>query len=112
LFISILVSRISFGHYLTVKDGHDNCGNGDFRHIKDIWDLFQPTPYNGTEHLATYHGEFGVSRARIQRTPKHLYGELLRIITAPKDDPIYKEEGRFDYKGVPDGYVFLPQLSV
>lgn len=116
----------SFGLYVTVTNGGDNWGNGDFPHIKDIWDLFQPTiPYSiptpegedfrkyGITHLSSYHGEFGVSRERILQTPKAAYAKLLKVLTAPKDDPIYKEEGHWSWKGVEDGCVsfFMSSIS-
>jgi len=99
----------SFGLYITVTNGADNWGNGDFPRIGYIWTLFQPTPYtaeggkSGVTHLSSYHGLFGVSRERIMRTPKHVYERVYKVLTAPADDPIYKEEGHWSWKGVPDG---------
>jgi len=41
------------------------------------------------------------------RTPKHVYERIYRILTAPADDPIYKEEGHWAWKGVPDGLSYF-----
>jgi len=101
-----LMAQSRFGHYLTVTHGHDDWGNGDFRDIERIWKRIYPEkPYPNEPLLATYHGEFGVSRARIRNNPRATYEELRKVLQAPAADPIYQEEGHWGCKGVPDGYV-------
>lgn len=91
---------------MTTTHGKDDWGNGDFPQMERIWArLFPDVPFPESRLLATYHGEFGVSRARIRSNPVHIYEEILAVLQAPADDPIYKEEGHWSWKGVPDGCV-------
>lgn len=89
---------------MTFQNNTDMWGNGHFPHIANIWSLFQDAPYsNTTRILGSYPGEFGVSRTRIRRTPKETYQKVYAALAADKDDPNYREEGSWGYKGVPDG---------
>lgn len=102
------ISLARFGHYQTTTHGHDDWGNGDFAHMERIWErIFPGTSLPETPILSTYHGEFGVSRARIRSNPQHIYEELRKVLQAPADDPIYQEEGHWGYKGIPDGYAVI-----
>ncbi|KZP20713.1 hypothetical protein FIBSPDRAFT_534070 [Athelia psychrophila] len=94
------VGFMSFGHYLTVTHGSDGWGNGDFPRTGDIYELFRDKPYPHEPLLATYHGQFIVSRERIKRHPKHKYEKLLKILEAPMDDPIHNEG--WGYKDTPE----------
>ncbi|KZP20702.1 hypothetical protein FIBSPDRAFT_741950 [Athelia psychrophila] len=65
-----------------------------------LWALPDDKPYPDEPLLATYHGQFIVSRERIRRHPKHKYEKLLSILEAPLDDPIHNEG--WGYKDTPE----------
>ena len=81
---------LSFGPYI-----HTECGKtwpGDYFQMKRIWKMFTETECpEGESQLASWSGQFITSKDRIRSHPIEKYKELLRLMTAPPDDPIYDE---------------------
>lgn len=72
--------------------------------MAEIWNWTQPAPMPEKQAvISTWHGSFGVSRARILLRSKDVYQKILDRLESPVGDPIYDEDGHWDWKGVPDG---------
>ncbi|KAJ3298190.1 hypothetical protein HDU79_000078 [Rhizoclosmatium sp. JEL0117] len=56
--------------------------------------------------MASYNGQFIVSRKRIQQSPKKLYVYLKRLLEAPEDDFIHKDQQFRGWESSPDDPVF------
>ncbi|TIB98482.1 hypothetical protein E3Q17_02948 [Wallemia mellicola] len=81
---------LSLGPYVLSQ-----CGEswpGSYPQMKSIWSLFHGEPCPENEHqLSTWSGQFVVSRQRIRHNHYKNYVEMLHLMTAPSDHPIYDE---------------------
>ncbi|KAH8918421.1 hypothetical protein BT69DRAFT_1193007, partial [Atractiella rhizophila] len=74
------------------KDLFHGVGNGEYERMKDIYRMFKGKEcIDGTHQVATYSGQFVVSRERIERNLLSTYQELDDMLEAPEGSDIYKE---------------------
>lgn len=81
---------MSFGPYLNMTEGKDVIGN-EFSRINDIYSIFRQELHPPHRVLATWAGQFVVSRKRLLDNTYKSYRNLLDIFEAPEDHWIWNE---------------------
>lgn len=101
----VLTHAHSLGQYLWLHDGVDSFGNGHYPQVQVFWELFHDKTSDSYPAdagiLASYGGQFVVSRRRVLRNPKSAYEQLERILVSKPGEPDHL--GGFDYKGQAEG---------
>ncbi|KAG0146758.1 hypothetical protein CROQUDRAFT_500119 [Cronartium quercuum f. sp. fusiforme G11] len=93
---------LSFGPYLNSICGKDGLGNGYYDRMRDIYVMFYETFCPPTGQLASYAGQFVVSKKRILRNSYTKYDKLKKILEAPLEHWIHSEGTWFKWKGSTD----------
>lgn len=93
---------LSFGPYLISVCGQDGLGNGNYERMRDIYTLIYDSFCPPTGQLASYAGQFVVSRRRILRNRYEKYLNLRNLLEAPIEHWIHREGGWFKWKGSTD----------
>jgi len=81
---------MSFGPYINMTEGVDVHGN-TFSRINDIYAMFRQDLHPPHTLLATWAGQFIVSRKRLLDNTFKSYRNLLSVFEAPEDHWIWKE---------------------
>ena len=81
---------MSFGPYLNMTEGKDVIGN-EFSRINDIYSIFRQELHPPHRVLATWAGQFVVSRKRLLDNTYKSYRNLLDIFEASEDHWIWNE---------------------
>ena len=89
-YVNTATGFISFGPYTPSHCGHTT--NFEFLQMNNIWKIFKgfDCPH-GDVQTASWSGQFLVSKDRILENDKNAYVEMLNLISAPSDHPIYDE---------------------
>ncbi|KAA1113410.1 hypothetical protein PGT21_030847 [Puccinia graminis f. sp. tritici] len=93
---------LSFGPYLVSVCGQDGLGNGNYERMRDIYTMFYNSFCPPTGQLASYAGQFVVSKARILSNRYEQYLNMRRLLEAPKEHWIHQEGGWLKWKGATD----------
>ncbi|KAH9448034.1 hypothetical protein Pst134EB_022021 [Puccinia striiformis f. sp. tritici] len=93
---------LSFGPYLVSVCGQDGLGNGNYERMRDIYTMFYNSFCPPTGQLASYAGQFVVSKKRILSKRYEQYSKMRELLEAPKDHWIHSEGGWLKWKGATD----------
>ncbi|WAR60630.1 hypothetical protein PtB15_9B569 [Puccinia triticina] len=93
---------LSFGPYLVSVCGQDGLGNGNYERMRDIYTMFYNSFCPPTGQLASYAGQFVVSRRRILANSYTQYGQMRALLEAPTGHWIHREGGWLKWKGATD----------
>ncbi|MBW0510066.1 hypothetical protein O181_049781 [Austropuccinia psidii MF-1] len=102
LFDSRRTGFLSFGPYLNSTCGEDGLGNGNYERMRDIYAIFHESFCPPSGQLASYAGQFLVSKKRIMKHGYSKYLKLKEILEAPSQHWIHTEGGWLKWKGATD----------